>query len=168
VRDHKLLVVLLVSIAFNVGFASQVALDWSKSRIKAATSHDLDCYPKEFHHLCSQLQTELDARRSEQAVQTRQLAQLMTSNEPDMQAISLCLDQLSATERSIKGLVIDTVLEQRATLAPAERESFCSYVQNRLCAPWADCRPNGGCAPHDEQPDCSDQKPESNANGRQP
>ena len=166
---NRLIVVLLVSVAFNVGFASQVALDWSRSRIETETSPDLGCYPSEFHHLCSQLQTELDALRNEQAEQTRQLAKLMTSTEPDVQAISQCLDQLSATERSIKGLVIDTVLAQRETLDPKERESFCSYIQNRLCAPWVDCRPNGGCAPHDEKPesDCSDHKTESHANGRQ-
>ncbi len=160
-RQKKLIVVVLVSLAFNVGFASQVFLDWSRSRTRAETATDssdvaeMKCYPKEFHQLCNRLQAELEALRNKQAEQTRRLAQLMTSNTPDPVAISLCLDEISATERLIKGMVMDTVLAQRATLEPAELESFCSHIQTRLCAPWANCRPTGGCPPNKE--DHSDQ-----------
>jgi len=169
-RQNKLIVILLVSLAFNAGFTAQVVLDWSKSRVsQAEPSADLGCYPMEFHHLGNQLETDLDVLRIEQAEQTRRLAHLMTSAEPDDEAISRCLDRLSATERSIKGAVIETVLAQRATLDPAELKRFCGHVQNRLCAPWVDCRPSRGCPSHkhESESDNADQPEKSNATRRQ-
>lgn len=169
-RQNKLIVMLLVSLAFNVGFTAQVALDWSKSRVtEVESSADLGCYPMEFHDLGDQLETDLEALRIEQADQTRRLAGLTTSTEPDIEAISRCLDGLSATERSIKGAVIETVLAQRATLDPAELKRFCGHVQNRLSAPWVDCRPSGGCPSHERESesDNADQPEKSNATRRQ-
>jgi hypothetical protein len=77
----------------------------------------------------------------EQAEQTRRLAELVSAAEPDDAAIAECLDRLAMIGRSIQGLVVETILTQRATLPAAERALFCTTIHQRLCEPWA-----GTCA----------------------
>ena len=153
-KRRTLIGALLVSVAFNLGFSAKLALQWSRARSEQpSVVGRMDCYPAEFRELCSRLEAEVQKLRVEQAEHTRRLAELMAAEEPENEAIGACLDELSRTERLIKGAEIDTVLAQRATLGPEDVEKFCSHVRNRLCTPWADCRPAEGCEANHERED---------------
>jgi Spy/CpxP family protein refolding chaperone len=89
--------------------------------------------------LSERLQHELEPLRRQQADETHRLAELIAAAEPDRSAIAACLDRLTASERSIKGLVVETILAQQAELPASQRAVFCNHVRRRLCDPWHGC-----------------------------
>lgn len=144
--DRRFLTLALVaSLAFNVGFVASRGLDAEPT--VAVIDHD--AYPAEFNRLCERLEGDVQSLRVVQAEHTRELADLMSAAEPDLEAIEGCLDCLAHTERKIKGALVHTVLSQRELLPPEQRARFCDQVRTRLCTPWEGCASSTPCAPHE-------------------
>lgn len=144
---HRLLILALtVSVAFNLGFVGTIAYN----RLSVPDSELPPCLSGNGNQprvveLSERLQQELGPLRHQQADETRRLAELIAAAEPDQTAINSCLDRLAATERSIKGLVVETILAQQAELPESQRAVFCNHVRRRLCDPWIGCGANGAC-----------------------
>jgi uncharacterized membrane protein len=154
---------LAVSAAFNLGFVGT----YTYSSCGATAGSELPpCLSQDssrslrMNELSEHLQQELEPLRRQQAEQTRRLAELIAAAEPDRAAITACLDRLTASERAIKGLVVETILAQQAELPASQRAVFCNHVRRRLCDPWHGC---GGKAT-DAGVDCQAQ-PQSERKG---
>ena len=142
-RQHWLAIALVVSLSFNAGL---LIGGWRGDSSPDAAEPDLGHYPNEFFVLCDRLQGDLQTLRARQAEATHDLADLMTCPSPDRASIDRCLDRLTATDREIKRVVVETVLSQRELLPDSERKTFCDKVQRRLCESYADCAMGDGCA----------------------
>ena len=142
-RQLWLAVALVVSLSFNAGL---LIGGWRSNGSRNQAEPDLGDYPSEFYTLCDRLQGDLQTLRARQAEATHDLADLMTCPAPDRAAIDRCLDRLTATDREIKRVVVETVLSQRELLPDSERKTFCDKVQRRLCESYADCAMGDGCA----------------------
>jgi len=135
---------LVVSVSFNVGFVVSVAASRS-----GAASHqplsgqspttDIEWVP------CEDLRDRLDPVRRRQAGLTRQLAVLVADPDPDSEAIDSCLDELAAANRQVQATVVDCVMLERNSLPEAERNVYLQKVHHRLCDPWTECGVPASC-----------------------
>jgi len=156
IRRNLLLLALVLSIAFNVGFVVSIAVHryMRAPEIETPMPDPAEC-PIRLRLLSEQLAGELEPLRNEQAGLTRRLAELIAAPEDDRGEIDLCLDQLSATGRQVQGAVVNAILTQKEELPEGERAEFCLEVHRCLCESWsrsgfkADCCPTG-CARNNE------------------
>lgn len=138
---HRLLILaLIVSAAFNVGFLGALGYHSCSSTDSAMPRCVPHAEPSgRLAELSARLQRQLEPLRAQQADETRRLAGLISAPEPDRAAIEASLDRLATIGRSIHGLVVNTVLEQTELMPDDERAVFCSHVHRRLCDPWVGC-----------------------------
>jgi len=149
---NLLLLALVLSIAFNIGFAISIAVHryMRAPEAEAPLPEPAGC-PHRLRLLSDKLTGELEPLRSDQAGLTRRLAELIAAPETDRVEIDRCLDQLSAAGRQIQGAVVDAVLTEKEELPEGERTEFCLEVHRCLCESWSrsgfesDCCP-AGCA----------------------
>ncbi len=135
---------LVVSVAFNVGFVVSVAA----SRSGAASHEPLSGRPPATDVEwvpCEDVQDRLDPVRRRQAGLTRQLAVLIADPDPDNDAIDSCLDGLAAANRKVQATVVDCIMLERNSLSEAEREAYLQRVHHRLCDPWTECGVPASC-----------------------
>jgi len=135
---------LVVSVAFNVGFVVSVAASRSGAapheRLSGqAPATDVEWVP------CEDLQDRLDPVRRRQAGLTRRLAVLVADPDPDNEAIDSCLDGLAAANRQVQATVVDCIMLERNSLSEAEREAYLQRVHHRLCDPWTECGVPASC-----------------------
>jgi hypothetical protein len=158
-RSRILMLALAVSAAFNLGFVGTYTYNSccaqtgsESSELPPCLSQNSSSSPPRMVELSEHLQLELEPLRRQQAEQTRRLAELIAAAEPDHAAIAACLDRLTASERSIKGLVVETILAQQAELPASQRAIFCNHVRRRLCDPWHGCEGAANAADCQSQP----------------
>jgi hypothetical protein len=149
-----LLLLLLVSLAFNLAVAAAVGArlltaDGAVNRADQAACGDVIPYgdSPQVRASCSRMHCRLEALRQRQGEETRRLAELLAAPQPDREEIDRCVVGLGDLQLGIQRLVVDTVLEQMATLPPDARGKFCEHVRGRLCAPWSGC---GMLAPQEQ------------------
>jgi len=135
---------LVVSVAFNVGFVVSVAASRSGATSQDRLSSqppatDVEWVP------CEDLKDRLDPVRRRQAGLTRQLAVLVADPDPDNEAIGSCLDGLAAANRQVQATVVDCIMLERNSLSEAEREPYLQRVHHRLCDPWTECGVPASC-----------------------
>jgi hypothetical protein len=155
-RRSVLLLVLILSVAFNVGFVATIAAHryMRAAEVEEPTPEPGGC-PHRLRVLSNELAGELEPLRSDQAGLTRELADLIAEPEPDRDEIDRCLDQLSSTGRKVQGAVVEAILTQKAELPEEERAAFCLEVHRCLCESWSrsgyksDCCPSG-CRKHED------------------
>jgi Spy/CpxP family protein refolding chaperone len=141
-KNRLLMLALAVSAAFNLGFIGTYTYNSccppGGAELPPCLSQDSHQSPR-MADLSERLQHQLEPLRRQQAEETRRLAELIAVAEPDRTAIAACLDRLTASERSIKGLVVETILAQQEELPASQRAVFCNHVRRRLCDPWHGC-----------------------------
>jgi hypothetical protein len=139
-----LLLGLVVSVAFNVGFVVSVAASHSgavssEPHAEQSPATDVVWVP------CEDLQGRLDPLRRRQAGLTRQLAILIADPEVDDEAIDSCLDGLAAANREVQATVVDCIMLERNSLSEADRDVYVQRVHHRLCDPWTECGVPASC-----------------------
>lgn len=155
-RRNLLLLALVLSIAFNVGFIVSIAVHryMRAPEVEIPLPESAGC-PKHLRLLSIELADDLKPMRRDQADLTRRLADLIAAVEPDRDEIDLCLDQLSSSGRQVQGAVVEAILTHKKELPEGEREEFCLEVHRCLCESWsrsgfkADCCA-AGCARKNE------------------
>jgi hypothetical protein len=156
--NHRnlLLLALVLSLAFNLGFVISIAVHryMRAPEVEAPFPEPEGC-PHRLRLLSDQLTDQLEPLRSDQAGLTRRLAELIAAPETDRDEIDRCLDQLSDTGRQVQGAVVNAILTQKEELPEGERAEFCLEVHRCLCESWSrsgfksDCCP-AGCAKKDK------------------
>ena len=148
---NLLLLALILSLAFNLGFVVSIAAHRYLRASEAETLlPDSAGCPNRLRLLSDQLTDDLEPIRRGQAGLTRRLAELIAAPEPDRVEIDRCLDQLSANGRQVQGAVVEAILTQKEELPKGERAEFCLEVHRRLCESWsrsgfkADCCATAG------------------------
>lgn len=135
---------LVVSVAFNVGFVVSVAA----SRSGASANENLSGQSPATDDgwvPCEDLQDRLDPVRRRQAGLTRQLAVLIADPDPDNESIDSCLNELAAANRQVQATVVDCIMLERNSLSEAERGPYLQRVHHRLCDPWTECGVPASC-----------------------
>ena len=134
---------LVVSVAFNVGFVVSVAASRCGASHERLTGQspatDVEWVP------CEDLRDRLNPVRRRQAGLTRQLAVLVADLDPDNEAIDSCLDELAAANRQVQATVVDCIMLEQNRLSEAEREAYLQRVHHRLCDPWTECGVPASC-----------------------
>ena len=139
-----LLLGLVVSVAFNVGFVVSVAASHSGAVPSEPLEGQLPATEVEWVR-CKDLQDRLDPLRRRQAGFTRQLAGLIADPETDSKAIDTCLDGLAAANRQVQATVVECIMLERNSLPEAERDAYLQRVHHRLCDPWTECGVPASC-----------------------
>jgi hypothetical protein len=156
IRRNLMLLALVVSIAFNIGFIVSIAAHrfMKKAEVEAPRSEPTGC-PHCLRSVSDELGRKLEPLRSDQARLTGRLADLIAAPDADREKIDRCLDQLSATGRQVQATVVEAILKQKEALPEGERLEFCLEVHRCLCDSWSrsgfksDCSANG-CAKRSE------------------
>jgi len=135
---------LVVSVSFNVGFVVSVAASRSGTAFHERLSEQPPATDAEWVP-CEDLQNRLDPVRRRQAGLTRHLAVLIADPDPDDEAIDRCLDGLAAANRQVQATVVDCVMLEQNSRPAAEREAYLQRVHHRLCDPWTECGVPASC-----------------------
>ncbi len=137
-RHRLLFLAFAVSAAFNLGLVGTYSCNSCRSRAASELPPCLSATGNpspRIVELSQHLQQELEPLRHRQANETHRRADLIAAAEPDRAAIASCLDRLAASERSIQGLVVETILAQQAELPENQRAVFYNHIRRRLCDP---------------------------------
>ena len=143
-KQGLILLGLVVSVAFNVGFVVSVAASRSGAAPHERLSGEFPATDVEWVP-CEDLRDRLDPVRRRQAGLTRQLAVLVAEPDPDNEAIDSCLDGLASANRQVQETVVDCIMLERNSLSDAEREAYLQRVHHRLCDPWTECGVPASC-----------------------
>ncbi len=147
-RRSLLLIALILSVAFNVGFVGSIAAHrYMRAAGAEEPAPEAEGCPHRLRLLSADLAGELKPLRSEQASLTRELADLIAEPEPDGAEIDRCLDRLSETGRKVQGAVVEAILTQKAELPEGERAAFCLEVHRCFCESWSRSGYKSDCCP---------------------
>jgi hypothetical protein len=152
IRRNLLLLALVISVAFNLGFVVSIAFHrYMKDADNAGQMEVQAGCPRQLQVMSAGLAKTLEPLRRDQAGLTRRLADLIAAPDTDRAEIERCLDQLSSAGRQVQEAVVDAILTQKEKLPEGERLDFCLEVHRCLCDSWSrsgfgsDCR-SPGCA----------------------
>jgi len=156
---------LIVSLAFNVGFGSTLAVQrvvqmddgrcggpgMRPALLQSHLFDSLDLSPEQNQQFAAAqeaLMADVASLRKECAAERAKLGELVTIDMPDQDAIQAQLDRISAVQRRVQGRVVQHLLNQREQLTPAQRTQFDELISQRICpcggeGPGATCEMHG-------------------------
>ncbi len=141
---------LIVSLAFNMGFGSTLAVQKARQlcggRCGGAgmepalcQSHlfdSIDLSPEQNQQFAAAqdaLMADVATFREECAVERAKLGKLLTAHTPDPDTIHAQLDRISALQRRVQGRVVEHLLSQRRQLTPEQRIQYDELINQRIC-----------------------------------
>lgn len=141
---------LIVSLAFNVGFGSTLAVQKARQMCAGrcggpgmgpalCQSHlfdSMDLSPEQkqqFTAAQEALMADIAVLRDELLSERAKLGELLTADTPDQDAIQAQLDRISALQRRVQGRVVEYLLNQREQLTPAQRTQYDELISQRIC-----------------------------------
>jgi len=144
---HRLWSLLIVSMAFNIGFAGTCAVRRCAGFCRGL--HDdgasnLSSLHGQLNLTSSQSQKirvskeellrQLDEVNRAVNIEQSTLGDLLASREIDRKAIGLQLDTITSLQRQAQQAVVDHLLEEREVLTPDQKPVFIRTIRNRVCA----------------------------------
>jgi hypothetical protein len=141
---------LIVSLAFNVGFGSTLAVrkvrqmcggpcggpDMEPALCQKHLLDSLGLSPDEAERVAiaqDVLMSDIAALRAELAAERSKLGGLLTTERPDESAIQAQLDQMSAVQRRVQARIVEHLLNQRRQLTPEQRAEYDELIRQRVC-----------------------------------
>ncbi|MBU0638370.1 MAG: Spy/CpxP family protein refolding chaperone [Planctomycetes bacterium] len=141
---------LIVSLAFNVGFGSTLAVQKVRQMCGGkcggpgmgpalCQSHlfdSIDLSPEQnqrFTAAQEALMADVAALRNELMFERTKLGELLTADTPDQDAIQAQLDRISALQRHVQERVVTHLLSQRQQLTSEQKAEYDELVRQRIC-----------------------------------
>lgn len=141
---------LIVSLAFNVGFGSTLAVQkvrkscgsrcdspvMDRSLCQTRLLDLLDLSPEQADRVAAaqaSLLAEMAALRDEVATERSRLGELLTADVADEAAIASQLDRVCAVQRRVQQRVVAHVLAQKECLTPEQRAKFNELTRQHIC-----------------------------------
>jgi len=153
-RENSLWSVLIVSLAFNLGFAGTVALrscgDFcresenreSKSLSGLHAELNLTSHQQsQMKNAKEELLSQIDELNRLMAKEQEQLGILLVATESDHVAIASQLDEISSLQRQAQQIVVDHLLREKKLLEPDQQTIFAGIIRRRVCS---DCGHGSG------------------------
>ena len=144
---------LIISLAFNIGFAGTCAVRRCAGFCSGHQGDDaakLSSLHGELNLTSSQnrkimvakeeLQRQLDEVNRAVAVEQSTLGDLLAASEIDLKAIGLQLDTIASLQRQTQQAVVVHLLKEREILTPDQKPLFISIIRSRVCS---DCVRSG-------------------------
>jgi Spy/CpxP family protein refolding chaperone len=158
---------LIVSLAFNVGFGSTLAVQKVRQMCGGrcggpgmgpalCQSHlfdSIDLSPEQtqqFTRAQEALMADVAAWRKACAAERAKLGELLTADAPDDDAIQAQLDRISSLQRRVQGRVVEHLLKQREQLTPEQRTQYDELISQRIC-PCDGAETGKPCEAHGER-----------------
>ena len=136
---------LIVSLAFNVGFGTTYGVKTYRQRgCGAGLGGESPCSDINAKlNLTAEQQTRIDAAKdrlmeqiasvqAELTAEREALAGVLATAEPDHSAIAQRLGRIGALQQQIQQRCVDHLLEEKALLTPAQRETFNDLIRHRV------------------------------------
>jgi len=142
---------LIISLAFNVGFGATFGFRNYQAAIKTPTdsrnigrgtmsmvfAHDeLDLSPeqeKQIQQINENLLVRINEQRARMASARNTLAELLSQTNLDQESVARQLDLIGEIQRSAQQLVIDHLLQEKQVLRQDQIEVFNRIIRNRVC-----------------------------------
>jgi len=141
---------LIVSLAFNVGFGSTLAVQKVRQMCGGRCSGPgmgpalcqshlfdaIDLSPEQNQQFAAAqeaLMADVAALRNELMSERAKLGEFLTADTPDQDAIQAQLDRISALQRRVQGRVVEHLLSQRQQLTPEQRTQYDELISQRIC-----------------------------------
>lgn len=151
---------LIVSLAFNVGFGSTLAVrkvrqmcggpcrgpDMEPALCQKHLLNSLGLSPEQAEQVATAqdaLMADIAALRAELAAERSKLGGLLTTELPDESAIQAQIDRMSAVQRRVQARIVTHLLEQRRQFTPEQRAEYDETIRQRVCP----CNGAGGEMP---------------------
>ncbi len=158
---------LIVSLAFNVGFGSTLAVHKVRQMCGGrcggpamgpalCQSHLFDSIDlsreqtQQFTRAQEALMTDVAAWRKACAAERAKLGELLTADKPDQDAIQAQLDRISELQRGVQARVVEHLLSQRKQLTPEQRTRYDELISQRIC-PCDGAEAGKPCEAHGER-----------------
>jgi Spy/CpxP family protein refolding chaperone len=179
-RGNLLWLLLVVSLAFNVGFGTTFGVRTYQRGCVGMPLGDAGCLQglDDKLNLTAEQRAHLTASRAallERVAQTRHelvaerdvLAGLLAQPVPDRERIDTQLDRIAALQRLAQECVIEHLLAEKDLLLPEQRRLFDEFVLRCVCPPGRCCpgSTEGSC---EAPPPCGGPQPPPCAGGERP
>jgi len=98
---------------------------------------------KEFVDSRMRLRGEIHSLRHQVREERTRLWSLMSTDEPDIEAVDRATDNIADLQKQVQRLVVDEMMRLRSGLSAEQRQRFDEHFKNRVCRGGAMC--DGGC-----------------------
>ena len=142
---NGLWLLVLVSLAFNVGFGTTFGVRTYRHYCRAggdgngnarrSLQEALNLSPEQTAQMDdarAKLLLQVDELRQQLSVEREALAELVTAGEPDSAAMATQLDSVASLRREIQRRVLEHLLEMKKLLRPEQREAFDEVIRRHI------------------------------------